>query len=76
MVKATIFTNNKSQAVRIPKALEFPEGVKKVNVIPIGNARLIAPVEASWDSWFEGEGVTADFMTEREQPEEQNRESF
>lgn len=25
MIKETLFTNNKSQAVRIPKALEFPE---------------------------------------------------
>ena len=29
MIKETLFTNNKSQAVRIPKALEFPEGTKK-----------------------------------------------
>ena len=76
MAQATIFTNNKSQAVRIPKALEFPEGVKKVNVIPMGNARLIAPAETSWDSWFDGEAVSADFMTEREQLADQEREPF
>lgn len=76
MAQATIFTNNKSQAVRIPKALEFPEGVKKVSIISMGNARLITPAETSWDSWFEGEGVTADFMSEREQPTDQQREAF
>lgn len=76
MAQATIFTNNKSQAVRIPKALEFPEGVKKVNVIPMGKARLITPAQESWDSWFDGEGVTADFMAEREQPTDQEREAF
>ena len=76
MIEATLFTNNKSQAVRIPKALEFPEGTKKVNVIPVGNARLVAPCGASWDSWFDGEGVTADFMAEREQPANQEREAF
>lgn len=76
MAQATIFTNNKSQAVRIPKALEFPEGVKKVNIITMGNARLITPIETSWDSWFDGEGVTADFMNERNQPADQEREAF
>lgn len=76
MAQATIFTNNKSQAVRIPKALEFPEGVKKVSIIPVGNGLLITPAESSWDSWFDGEGVTEDFMGEREQPTDQEREGF
>ena len=30
MAQATIFTNNKSQAVRIPKVLAFPESDKKL----------------------------------------------
>jgi antitoxin VapB len=76
MTKTTIFTNNKSQAVRIPKALEFPEGVKKVSIIQVGNARLVAPADGLWDSWFEGEEATADFMAEREQPDDQEREAF
>ena len=76
MAQATIFTNNKSQAVRIPKALEFPEDVKKVSIIPVGNGRLITPADSSWDSWFEEEGVTADFMDDREQPDDQEREGF
>lgn len=76
MAQATIFTNNKSQAVRIPKALEFPEDVKKVVIVSIGDARLITPAGTSWDSWFEGEGVTADFMDEREEPLDQEREAF
>ena len=76
MTQATLFTNNKSQALRIPKALEFPAGIKKVSIISLGNARLIAPAETSWDSWFDDEGVTDDFMAEREQPDDQEREAF
>ncbi len=30
----------------------------------------------AWDSWFEGQSVTSDFMSEREQPNEQERETF
>ncbi len=68
MTQATIFKNNKSQAIRIPKALAFPDGVEKVSMIPMGNARLITPAGTAWDSWFDGESVTTDFMNEREQP--------
>ena len=76
MTQATLFTSNKSQALRIPKGLEFPADIKKVSVISVGNARLIAPAETSWDSWFDDEGVTDDFMAEREQPADQEREAF
>lgn len=76
MTQATISTNNKSQMVRIPKALEFPEEVKKVSIIQIGNGRLITPAETSWDSWFDGESVTDGFMVEREQPADQEREAI
>lgn len=76
MAQATISMNNKSQMVRIPKALEFPEDVKKVSIIEVGNGLLIAPAEASWDDWFDRDSVTADFMTEREQPEDQEREAI
>ncbi len=76
MVQATIFTNNKSQAIRIPKALAFPDGIKKVSIIPAGNGRLITPVETAWDNWFAGDAVTTDFMAERGQPTDQEREAF
>ena len=76
MAEASIFSNNKNQAIRIPRALEFADGVKKVNIFPVGNARIITPVGESWDSWFEGLHATDDFMIEREQPGEQTRESF
>jgi antitoxin VapB len=54
----------------------FPEGVKKVDIIPMGHARLVVPVGSSWDSWFEGEGVSDDFMSERDQPADQQRDEF
>lgn len=42
--KSTIFKSNKSQAVRLPKAVAFPEDVRQVEIIKVGNARLITPV--------------------------------
>lgn len=72
----TLFLSNRTQAVRLPKAVSFPEGVKEVEVIAIGKSRLITPAGESWDSWFDGEYVSADFMSSREQPAEQEREGF
>jgi len=76
MEQASVFKTNKSQAVRLPKPVALPEDVKKVDIVSLGRARLIAPAGEAWDSWFDGEGVTDDFMSEREQPTEQQREAF
>jgi antitoxin VapB len=76
MERASVFKSNKSQAVRLPKGVALPESVKQVDIVKLGRARLITPAGEAWDSWFEGEGVTDDFMTEREQPDEQGRESL
>lgn len=76
MERASVFKSNKSQAVRLPKGVALPDSVKQVDIVKLGRARLITPAGEAWDSWFEGEGVTDDFMTEREQPDEQGRESL
>ena len=73
-VKTRIFKSNRSQAVRLPKEVAMPESVKDVEIIKIGNKRIIVPAEQSWDDWFDSPGVSSDFMTVREQPEDQSRE--
>ncbi|MEI7125665.1 hypothetical protein WCU76_11135 [Pectobacterium versatile] len=45
------------------------------DIVAIGRTRIITAGE-SWDSWFEGNGVTSDFMSTREKPDEQIREDF
>ena len=76
MERVTVFKNNKSQAIRLPKPVALPDSVKKVDIVMLGRSRLITPAGESWDTWFDGENVTDDFMNEREQPEEQEREIF
>ena len=76
MLSASIFKSNTSQAVRLPKPVALPDSVKRVNIIPLGRARLIVPEGEGWDSWFDGEGVTDDFMVQRDQPDDQERESL
>lgn len=72
----TLFRSDTSQAVRLPKALELRSSVKKVSITAIGNTRIIAPVGESWALWFEGPGVSEDFMVESEQPADQVREAL
>ena len=76
MEQASVFMSNKSQAVRLPKPVALPDSVKKVDIIALGRARLIVPAGTAWESWFDAEGVSGDFMATRNQPEPQEREGF
>jgi len=75
-VKTRIFKSNRSQAVRLPMEVAFPESVKDVEIIAIGNKRMIAPAGQSWDEWFNDPGVSSDFMKERKQPKDRCRETL
>ncbi|NQW71004.1 MAG: AbrB/MazE/SpoVT family DNA-binding domain-containing protein [Betaproteobacteria bacterium] len=75
MAISTVFTNNRTQAVRLPAEMRLPENVRKVNVRAKGRERIIAPVENMWDNFFLSEsGVSDDFMDERGSQEQGDRE--
>ena len=76
MAQSTVFKSNKSQAVRLPKAVALPDTVKRVDIVKLGGARLISPADAAWDSFFDGPQATEDFMAERAQPDGQTREEM
>ncbi len=76
MARSTVFMNNKSQAVRLPKPVALPESVKKVDIIKVGRARVITPAGENWDVWFDRERVSDDLVPERDQPGDQERESL
>jgi antitoxin VapB len=61
----TVFTNNRSQAVRLPAEARLPDEVKKVIIRIRGRERIITPLENTWDNFFlNGPSVSADFMQE------------
>ncbi len=73
----SVFVNNRTQAVRLPADVRFPETVKKVTVRVVGKDRILSPAENTWDSFFLSEDqVTDDFMTEHAPQEQQERESL
>lgn len=73
MVKTTLFHSNRSQAVRLPKDVAFPDGVRSVVILREGRRRVIVPADAVWDDFFEGPVVD---LGERDQPKADDREAF
>jgi len=73
MDQGRVLRSRQSQVVRLPKSVAFPDHVEKVQVIVVGNARLLKPVGEAWSTWFDGEGVSEDFMVDRGQPADQQR---
>jgi antitoxin VapB len=75
MTRSTVFKSNRSQAVRLPKPVAFPEEVHQVEIITLGSSRLISPVGHRWDDLFtSGPRASEDFMATREQPSAEERE--
>lgn len=73
MAKTTLFYSNRSQAVRLPKDVAFPDDVRSVVILREGRRRVIVPADAVWDDFFEAPGVD---LGERDQPQAQEREAF
>jgi antitoxin VapB len=75
MTRSTVFTSNRSQAVRLPKAVAFPEGVHQVDILKVGHSRVIVPQGKRWDDLFlNGPRASEDFMAERRQPAAEERD--
>ena len=76
-MKAKVFQNGRSQAIRIPK--EFRVNTDEVYIEKVGDSLIIKPkYEDKWDKFFDKlEDIdTKDFLTNREQLPIQTRELF
>lgn len=73
MVRTVLFRSNRSQAVRLPKDVAFPETVSAVTIVREGRSRVIVPADAVWDDFFDAPGID---LGERDQPGLQAREDF
>lgn len=76
IITTSVFKNNQSQAVRLPKSIALDESIKKVTITAIGKSLVIAPIENTWDDWFVSKSVSEDFMLERAQEPDTVRESL
>lgn len=55
--RTTLFLSNRSQAVRLPRAVAFGDSVREVVVTEDGPRRIIAPADAAWDDFFDAPGI-------------------
>lgn len=73
MERAKIFQSGRSQAVRLPK--EFRFNGSEVFVKRVGNAVVLLPTDEAWDSLAQSLDLFSDdFMVERDQSQERQRE--
>jgi antitoxin VapB len=73
--ESALFRSNRSQAVRIPKDMEFPDELKKVVVRKVGKSIILTPKNALWDDFFDEPGLK-DFPDREPQGEYEVREEF
>ena len=78
MEKASVSRNDKNQTIKPPKSAALPDDVQCVDVVAVavGRNRIITPEGRTWEEWFDGPGVSDDFMTERNQPSGQYRDGL
>ena len=73
MTRTVLFQTNRSQAVRLPKDVAFPDGVREVAILRDGSRRVIVPAQSIWDDFFDAPGIE---LAERDQPSLPARESL
>lgn len=75
MKKAKLFQNGQSQAVRLPREFRFKGD--EVYIKKSGDIILLLPISNPWQSLLDSlDQFSEDFMQERHQPEQQNREDL
>jgi antitoxin VapB len=75
MATASLFTNGRNQAVRLPKELEFI-GINEVEIRKEGNSIIITPVRKSWKSFINASLADGEFLKERKDVLEEGRVKF
>ncbi len=74
--ESALFRSNRSQAVRIPKDLEFPDDLKKVVVRKVGKTITLTPKDALWDEFFAMLPIDDDFVAPDDLPPQEREFGF
>jgi antitoxin VapB len=74
-MRAKLFKNGQSQAVRLPKQFRF-EGTA-VSIQKIGDSVVLSPIQDNWSSFFDAAAdFSPDFMNDREQGTQPERDGL
>ncbi len=72
MRTVSIFRNNRNQAIRIPRDMEF-HGVSELEITRQGETLILRPARPSWGSLCDIPAANAGFLAERPDMIEENR---
>ena len=75
MRRVSIFRNNRNQAIRLPKDMEF-SGVSELSIEKQGDAVILRPLRPSWTSFCDEPVTCEDFLRERSEVIEEGRFSL
>lgn len=75
MRTVSVFRNNRNQAIRLPKDLEFP-GVTELAIEKQGDTIVLRPVRPSWSSFLDEPRAHPDFLRDRPDLIEEGRFSL
>ena len=73
MTRTRLFQSNRSQAMRLPKDVAFPQTVQEVSIVRDGVRRVVIPANAVWDDFFDRPGID---IRDRTQLPHQEREAL
>ena len=76
---AKLFATGRSQALRIPKEFRFPGVEVFIRRDPVTGEVILSPKPTSWTEFFElvdHTKISADFMADREDQPNQERDLF
>ena len=69
MTSSEVFASNLGQAVLLPEVVAFPASVHLVDVLKVGQSRVIVPQGQRWHDLFKnGSRASEDFMLKRNLP--------
>lgn len=68
MKQAFIYKARNSHAAHLRNTVARPVSPAPGHAIALHGGQAPTPTDRSWDAWFAGEPVTADFLNDREQP--------
>lgn len=58
---AALFRSNRNQAVRIPKDMEFAEGLDRVVIRRMGKSLVLTPKDSLWEDFLSRRPADDDF---------------
>ena len=67
MTSSKVYASRLGQTVYLPETVAFPANVHLVDVLKVGQSRVIVPQGRRWDDLFyNGPRASEDFMSERD----------